>query len=957
MATLKEPLIEDTSILIYERHSRQRESAREQTNNDERKLEKSYFDVMGLCCSSEVPLIERVLKQLNGVQDISVVVPTRTVIVVHDVLNISSAEIARALNQAGLEAGLRPREEGNKYTKKRSPGMWNIASGVLLSLSFLKYVYPPMQWLAIGAVLIGLPNILFRGVASIRNLTININIIVLVAVGGTIALQDYTDAGIIVFLYNIAQWLESRASEKAMSVMSSLTSLTPQQATLAESGEQVNVASIKLGTVIAVKAGEVVPVDGVVVEGKCEVDEKALTGESFPVTKEIGSTVWAGSINLNGYISVRTTALAENFLVSRMVDLVEEAQGRKARIQTFIDNCAKWYIPVVVLISAAVALVPIVLKVGDKLWWFHLALIVLVSACPCALVISTPVTVFCALSKAATIGLLFKGGDYLELLAKVKTVAFDKTGTITRGDFVVTHFQSLLETVSVEKLLFWVSSIESKSSHPMAAALVNYAVMRSIDPLPEKVEEFHNYPGEGIHGKIESEHIHIGNHRISQRAGLTESYGLESHMVAGKVSGFIFIGATLAGTFSLSDDCRTGAREAMRELKMMGIRTEMLTGDNHSAAQRVQNQLEQSLDVVHAQLLPEDKAEIIEGLKKEGAVAMVGDGINDALALATADIGISMGISGSALATETGHVILMSNDIRKIPEAIQISKRASTKIIENVAISFTTKGVIFALALAGYPMLLAAVLTDVGTCLLVILNSMLLLQDGTPKYSQNESDTKEIDPCGRTTRVCKANKSSNSGRSTTKSGEITKSLQTTCCGSKSGEVRGSLKSGSCGSKSGEDRKSVTTGCCGAKSDEVGGSLKTGCCGSKSSEVRKPVTTGCCEAMSGEVGGSPKTGCCRAKSGEIGASIDTRCCGAKSAEFGGSLEQDIEKQEEKCGGECCSASTSRFSLEGSMQKTCGVSRCSKISSCRSGNCRSSSRCAQVCGNTPLDIVIS
>lgn len=181
MATLKEPLIEDTSILIYERHSRQRESAREQTNNDERKLEKSYFDVMGLCCSSEVPLIERVLKQLNGVQDISVVVPTRTVIVVHDVLNISSAEIARALNQAGLEAGLRPREEGNKYTKKRSPGMWNIASGVLLSLSFLKYVYPPMQWLAIGAVLIGLPNILFRGVASIRNLTININIIVLVA--------------------------------------------------------------------------------------------------------------------------------------------------------------------------------------------------------------------------------------------------------------------------------------------------------------------------------------------------------------------------------------------------------------------------------------------------------------------------------------------------------------------------------------------------------------------------------------------------------------------------------------------------------------------------------------------------------------------------------------------------------------------------------------------------------
>ncbi|KNA22035.1 hypothetical protein SOVF_037770 [Spinacia oleracea] len=518
---------------------------------------------------------------------------------------------------------------------------------------------------------------------------------------------------------------------------------------MAETGKQVDVTTVNLGTIIAVKAGEVIPIDGVVVEGKCEVDEKALTGESFPVFKEIGSSVWAGTINLNGYITARTTMLAENCLVARMVNLVEEAQSRKAKIQTFIEDCAKWYIPIVVLMSASIAVIPVVLQIADKTHWFHLALVVLVSACPCALVISTPVTIFCALSKAATAGLLFKGGDYLELLAKVKTVAFDKTGTITTGDFVVTHFQSLHEIISIEKLLFWVSSIESKSSHPMASALVNYAASHSIDPMSEMVEDFHNYPGEGIHGYIEGAHVYIGNYRISQRAGCNENHNIELHKMEEKASGFIYMGETLVGTFSLSDDCRSGAMEAIKELKKSGIRTVMLTGDNHAAAQQVQFQLGEALDTIHAQLLPEDKAKIISELKKDGSVvAMVGDGINDALALATTDIGISMGLSGSALAMETGHVILMSDDIRKIPEAIQISKKASRKIVENVIISFSTKGLVLAFALAGYSMLLVAVVTDVGTCLLVILNSMLLLR-GTEECKKMSSSVivKKIGCC------------------------------------------------------------------------------------------------------------------------------------------------------------------------------------------------------------------
>ncbi|XP_057532728.1 putative inactive cadmium/zinc-transporting ATPase HMA3 isoform X2 [Amaranthus tricolor] len=798
---------------------------------------------MGLCCSSEIPLLEGILKPLNGVKEISVVVPTKTLMVLHDIHTISPSQIVKALNQARLEASVRPRRESN-YTKKW-PGKWDMVCGVLVLLSLFKYVYKPMQWLALLAVLIGVPNIIWRSIASIRNLTLNVNVIVLVAVGGTLALQDYTDAAIIVFLYNIAQWLESRASYKAMSVMSSLTSMTPLKATLAETGKQVDVTNVEIGTIIAVKAGEAIPIDGIAVEGKCEVDEKAFTGESFPVIKEIGSTVWAGTINLNGYICVITTMLAENCLVARMVNLVEEAQSRKAKIQTFIDNCAKWYIPVVVLISASIAVIPMILQTKDEMSWFHLALVVLVSACPCALVISTPVTIFCALSKAATTGLLFKGGDYLELLAKVQTVAFDKTGTITTGEFVVTHFQSLHETISIEKLLFWVSSIESKSSHPMAAALVNYAASCSIEPKPELVEEFLNFPGEGIYGMIEGEHFYIGNYRISLRAESKEYYDNERNKMEEKASGFIYRGTTLVGTFGLSDKCRSGAMEAIKDLKEAGIRTVMLTGDNHVAAQQVQYQLDGALDIVHASLLPEDKAKKIEELKKDGVVAMVGDGINDALALATTDIGISMGISGSALAMETGHVILMSNDIRKIPQAIQISKKASRKIIENVIISFSTKGLVLAFAIAGYSMLLVAVVTDVGTCLLVILNSMLLLRGFEEKKSL---------------RSVKKNKACCEGKEEKCSKDVSKK------GVKFGDV--------------DKVKEVRKGCCETKK----------CCSKKSKiEESMEIKKGC-EILS--VGnGVSKVGCCKSA---LNCRDEKGGCGSSSGctQFGANTSFDV-----------------------------------------------------------------
>ncbi|XP_047337655.1 putative inactive cadmium/zinc-transporting ATPase HMA3 [Impatiens glandulifera] len=714
-------------------------------DQNKKKFTKSYFDVVGLCCTSEVPLVEKILMSLDGIKDFSIIVPSKTLIVIHDDLVLSQLQIVKALNHARLEANVRTYGESNH--KKKWPSVYAMLSGVLLLLSFLKYVYSPLQWLAIGSVAVGIGPILLRSLTAIRNLTLDTNILVLIAVAGSIALKDYWEAASIVFLFSIAQWLEARASHKASATMTSLMNVVPRRAVLAETGEEVDANKVEVGTIVAVKAGTNIPIDGTVVEGKCEVDEKTLTGESFPVTKEIDSIVWAGTINLTGYISVKTTSLSEDSVVARMAKLVEEAQNSKSQTQRFIDKCAKYYTPAIVLLSAGLAVIPAALNVHNKTEWFHLALVVLVSACPCALILSTPVATFCALSKAATSGLLIKGGEYIEKLSKIKVVAFDKTGTITRGEFEVKNFQSLHDYFPINTLLYWVSCIESKSSHPMAAALVDYGRTHSVEPKPELVEGFQDFPGEGVFGKIEGNEIYIGNRKISIRAGCSSVPDMDPELMEGKTVGYIFIGETAVGIFSLSDTCRTGAYEAILELKSMGIKSVMLTGDNNGAANQIQTQLKGALDAIHAELLPQDKANIIKKLQTEAPTAMVGDGINDALALAEADIGISMGISGSALASETGQVILMSNDIRKIPEAVKLARKAYRKVIENVIISISTKGAILALAIAGHPLVWAAVLTDVGTCLLVIFNSMLLLRGGhKPKHAHKHKKSH----CGST---------------------------------------------------------------------------------------------------------------------------------------------------------------------------------------------------------------
>ncbi|WVZ62507.1 hypothetical protein U9M48_012252 [Paspalum notatum var. saurae] len=718
--------------------------------------EKTYLDVLGICCTAEVALVERLLAPIDGVRAITVVVPSRTVIVEHDAAAVSQFHIVKVLNKAGLEASVRAYGSGGAGAGGRWPSPFIVACGALLLASLFAPLLPPLRWLAVAAACVGAQPMLLRAFAAAGKLTLDINILMLIAVAGAVALGSYTEAGAIVFLFTVAEWLETLAYTKASAGMLSLMSAVPKTVVLAETGQVVGLRDVAVGAVVAVRAGEVVPVDGVVVGGQSEVDESSLTGESMPVPKHPHSEVWAGTMNLDGYIAVRTTALAENSTVAKMERLVEEAQNSRSKTQRLIDSCAKYYTPAVVVLGAGVVLVPLLLGARDLKHWFRLSLVLLVSACPCALVLSTPVATFCALLREARMGLLIKGGSVLESLGEIRIAAFDKTGTITRGEFSISAFSVVGDKVELSQLLYWVSSIESKSSHPMAAALVEYSQSKCIQPKPENVTEFCIYHGEGIYGAIEGKDIYIGNERVLARSSCqhqTDDAGLNNKEGV-STTGHVICDGDLVGVFSLSDDCRTGAAEAIRQLRSMGIKSVLLTGDSAAAAKRAQEQLGGVLEELHAGLLPEDKVRLVGDLKaRAGPTLMVGDGMNDAPALAAADVGVSMGLSGSAAAVETSHAALMSGDVLRVPAAVRLGRRARRTIAANVAASVGAKAGVLALSLAWRPVLWVAVLADVGTCLLVVLHSMLLLRVRDHPQQGRACGSKPGRPCCATAKA------------------------------------------------------------------------------------------------------------------------------------------------------------------------------------------------------------
>ena len=571
---------------------------------------------------------------------------------------------------------------------------------------------------------------------SLQQRVLDINVLMVIAVLGAIGLGEWFEAAMVVWLFGISEWLESLSLARARRAIRDMMNVAPTDALVRREGEivRVPIAELRVGDLVLVQPGDRVPVDGTVTHGESAVNQAPITGESWPADKAPGDTIFAGSINGTGALDVRVDHLAADSTIARIIHLVEEAQARRAPIQTFVDQFARRYTPAVVVIAAVIALVPPTITSVETLslaaggWgeWFYRALVLLVVACPCALVISTPVAIVSALTAAARAGVLIKGGAHLERLAAVRCVAFDKTGTLTEGRVAVTGVHGVGVTPPQEVLTV-AASLEARSEHPIGRAIVDRA--RAAGVAFAEGTGFRALPGLGAEATITSGVAVIGSHRFFESRSLCTD-DLHARMAEVEATGAtpVCVGrdGTALGVIGLSDVLREGVHQVVRDLRSAGVdHVVLLTGDTRRSADPIRDA--SGVDEVYADLMPEDKVTLVEMLRREhGVVAMVGDGVNDAPALATSDVGIAMG-AGTGVALETADVALVGNDLSRLPFALRLSRDTLTTIKTNVAIALGLKAAFVVLTVLGAATLWIAVLADTGASLLVVANSLRLL--------------------------------------------------------------------------------------------------------------------------------------------------------------------------------------------------------------------------------------
>jgi Cd2+/Zn2+-exporting ATPase len=620
--------------------------------------------------------------------------------------------------------------EAPRSTAARARGVLAGVAAALLAVGCLaNLVFTTPAWSAplfLGAVVAGAVFPARRAWDSLRRGALDINALMVIAVTGAIIIGEWEEAAMVVFLFAVAQWLESRSLDRARAAIRSLLDLAPPEARIHDTaGERmVGLDGVDPGQTMVVRPGERIPLDGTVLDGASEVNQAPITGESLPVEKAVGDEVYAGTINGHGALSVTVTRRRDDTTLARIVHLVEGAQKQRAPVQQFIDRFAAWYTPAVVTLAVLVAVVPIMLGLPASTWVYR-ALVLLVVACPCALVISTPVSMVSALAAAARNGVLIKGGASLERLAGVSRLAFDKTGTLTLGEISV---RAVVPAPGVEEdeLLRTAAAIESRSEHPIARGIVAAALERKGSLPPATAVRA--IPGMGVEGVVDGRTIVCGTPRLfRERGALTAEAAdsVETFMTSGLSPVLVSRDGTIIGLLGMADTARHTARDVVDDLRRNGIDlVTMLTGDHEPAARAIADRV--GLDDVQAGLLPADKVTAVTALRVGGPVAMVGDGINDAPALAAADVGIVMGAMGSGAAIETADVALMTDDLAKIPYAIRLSRATLANVRANVAIAIGLK-VAFVLAAAlGIATLWMAVLADTGATVIVIANALRL---------------------------------------------------------------------------------------------------------------------------------------------------------------------------------------------------------------------------------------
>jgi Cd2+/Zn2+-exporting ATPase len=695
-----------------------------------------------LCCPTEADLVRKALARIQGIQQLDFDFMRRELVLVHHGVPRETIHAAlRAVDMEPTQPETEPASTSPAQTLvSRREWLVTALSGVaaigaeLLVLAGVDERSPTIIALALVSIVVGGRDTLKRGWISLRHLSLNIHFLMSLAVLGAMTIGQWPEAAMVVFLFALAERIETLSMDRARNAVRELMSLAPETATIQTGDgawENVPAATVTVGTLARVKPGERIALDGVVVSGRSAVNQAPITGESLPVIREAGHPLYAGSINGTGVLEYRVSADFRHSTLARIIATVQEAQSRRAPMQRLVEQFARYYTPAVVLIAVLIATLPPLLFAAPFTDWFYKALVILVVSCPCALVISTPVTVVSGLAAGARRGILIKGGLYLEQAHALKAIALDKTGTLTHGRLELSDLV-VLGHHDRDQVLQLAASLESQSEHPVAAAIT--AAWDTGQPLLP-VNQFEAMTGRGARGTIAGEVYHIGNHRLLEELGLcrpdVEAILLPLEQDEKTVVVLASSREALA-VIAVSDRMRETTPEAVRDLQALGLTVTMLTGDNADTARAIARHA--GITDVQAELLPEEKLQAIEQLiARHGVVGMAGDGINDAPALARASIGFAMGSTGTDTALETADVAIMNDDLRRIGEFVRLGRATRRILWQNIALAIGIKGVFLILAAVGMASLWMAVLADMGASLLVIFNGWRILGLSEPR--------------------------------------------------------------------------------------------------------------------------------------------------------------------------------------------------------------------------------
>ena len=696
-------------------------------------------------CPTEEAMIRGKLAGMAGIEGLDFNLMQRRLTLTHRPEALEPAlEALDALGLGGVvESDAAERLAPGPAVARRTWVLMGVAGIAAAAAELIDLFVPGLTWLVIAlslsAIIVGGLRTYWKGFIALRNRSLNINALMSVAVTGAMVIGEWPEAAMVMVLFALAEAIESLSLDRARNAIRKLMAMAPETATVKADGSWVQALAkeVAVGALVRVGPGERIPLDGELTEGSSAVDQAPITGESMPVEKAPGDQIFAGTINGTGSFEYRVTKTADDSTLARIIHAVEEAQGSRAPTQRFVDRFARIYTPVVFALAIVVAVLPPLAFGEPWLTWVYRALVLLVIGCPCALVISTPVTVVSGLASAAKRGILIKGGAYLEEGRRLKAVAFDKTGTITKGEPAVTDF---LPQPGEEpaRALGWVASMAARSDHPLSRAIAVYAEQN--EAAAAELTEFQALPGRGTRGRLNGDLLHLGSHRLIDDLDVCTPE-LEATFDAlergGKSVVVLATSDRVVAVFGVADTVRETSRSAFAELHALGVRSVMLSGDNQQTATAIAAQV--GIDDARGSLLPEEKLTAIHELvERYGEVGMAGDGVNDAPALAAANIGFAMGVAGSDTALETADVALMDDDLRKLPAFIRLSRSTSAVLIQNITLALGIKGVFLTLALTGQATLWMAILADMGASLLVVFNGLRLLKTKAP-FSPSDS--------------------------------------------------------------------------------------------------------------------------------------------------------------------------------------------------------------------------